>query len=232
MVLNTKTRLHIFGPLQSLLTVSYSNYFCFLKSIDEDSSFYKEKVIFVDGGMQYAKLFSLSESSEQTDISDYFWIGDGDSHLGEVTLSPDKTHHLSIDKDQSDLAMAFQKLIPDEKNIHQIFLHGFIGGRIDHQLAVFGELFKWHKILSPGEMILFDADINRKVEIFKGEHTTQHKGTFSLFSLEKQNIKSSGDLKYAGEEITLFPLQSHGLSNEGFGPFHILSEKVIMLIRE
>jgi thiamine pyrophosphokinase len=232
MDLNTKTRLHIFGPLQSLLMVSYSNYFSFLKSFEEDNSFYNEKVIFVDGGMQYAKLFSLSESLDQMDISDYFWIGDGDSHLGEVTLNPDKTHHLSKDKDQSDLAMAFQNLIPVEENIHQIFLHGFLGGRLDHQLAVFGELFKWHQILSPGVMILFDADIKRKIELFKGEHTTQHNGTFSLFSLVKQNILLSGDLKYAGEDIPLFPLQSHGLSNEGFGPFHIISEEVIMLIRE
>lgn len=190
----------------------------------------KEKVLFVDGGMQHARLFDLNAMNESTKDFDYSWIGDGDGHVGDIPISSKDTHQLPTEKDQSDLAMAFN--LYKGESIEQIFLHGLIGGRLDHQLAVIGELFKWYEILKPLKMVLFDENSKVKMELFSGEYLTKHFGTLSLFTLEKQLVSLRGALKYQGEKLIFHPFQSHGLSNEAQGEFSVVTEKPVILIRE
>ena len=170
--------------------------------------------LFIDGGCHnitnvkndYLKLFK-----------NFFFLklGDQDSYDGELDVVLEKT------KGFSDLAYGLGLLTDTIKTIS---LQGFLGGRKDHELFNLGEVHyflsssKAHKSCSVAFGKTFKA-------FPKGVQQIDHRGTFSLFVLEKTLIQIEGNVQYTLKHPTLLnPLSSLGLSNIGLGPFTVTSE--------
>ena len=157
--------------------------------------------IFVDRGAVFREEFKQNAKDNYWDFS----VGDGDSSPIELDLT------LNPDKDFSDLSFALS-LLP--KDLKQLNLWGFLGGRRDHELINFGEV---HQALLKNiteAVISFDDKILAK----SGSLEVNIKGTFSLVVFEKTEVKMEGNLKYPLPDFTaLRPISSLGLSNLGTG---------------
>jgi thiamine pyrophosphokinase len=162
----------------------------------------------VDGGIQNVKRFN-------------FWIGDGDS--AQDLKESELTRKLPADKDQSDLACALA-LFPLE-NGYKLHLHGFCGGRFDHELFVMGEVHAWLKLKSESEVLLYEEDETPRRRLFTaGAWTVDIEDIFSLGVIETCDISLTGDCAFqVPHKKTFSPLSSLGLSNKGHGKVTINS---------
>lgn len=164
-------------------------------------------IIWVDGGRNHFK--SLSDYEHQTT---HTIIGDGDSIEKDFI---DIEHKLSTNKDFSDLAYALTLLKGVSKTIHS---WGFLGGRLDHQMANFGEVtaFLQHK-----QELMFTWD-QKVFSLAPGQYHFSFQGGFSLLSLMQSTVTLQGEVQYPmTTPKTLQPCQSFGLSNLAFGDFRI-----------
>lgn len=168
--------------------------------------------ILIDGGHQ----FKTSLGSHET-IS----IGDGDSSSPENMdiLLPEK-------KDISDLGFTLESL---PLGIHFLELCGFFGHRLDHQLANFGCVHNW--LSQQSAVVSFDEGRSGFAQSGGADHTMNHNGLFSVFSLLPNKIQISGEVEFPLITPTVIqPLSSHGLSNKASGSFQVHSELPIFIL--
>lgn len=168
--------------------------------------------IFIDGGSQLS-----SRLQGQPTVS----IGDGDS--GE---SSRLDYKLPQEKDYSDLAFVLNHL---PRKIKTMKLVGFIGGRIDHQLAVFGEVYYFLKVIE-AEKVEFDDHVLTFLD--RGTHKLNFFGRFSLMAFDPCEVLLTGNAKYTVQpKSVLQPLSSFGLSNIANGQFSIETSEPLLLIQ-
>ncbi|MCB0411769.1 MAG: hypothetical protein KDD22_04545 [Bdellovibrionales bacterium] len=168
-------------------------------------------IIYVDGG--------LIHRSQEAHI--YTSLGDGDSSpLKPELLFP--SH-----KDSSDLKLALD-LIPG--GIKEVVLHGFLGGRRDHEWINFGVVHRFLKGRNNSCRVVWETP--NIVSVSKGKWPFEFKGTFSLICFEDTLLNLQGKVEYEYTEIEKFPaLSSRGLSNVSQGEFFVQSEGPFMVLR-
>lgn len=139
-------------------------------------------------------------------------VGDGDSFKGPMDVSlPEK-------KDESDLAFALRHL---PVSITSVVLHGFLGGRRDHELFNLGEVHRF--LQNRTAQVTFD---NSLIAASSGLWPFEFMGLFSLFTLSTETIVTmQGKCRYSLQQTPLPPLSSMGLSNVADGAFSIESNR-------
>lgn len=154
-------------------------------------------------------------------------IGDGDSY--------DKSHDINYPakKDFSDFALAL-KMLPS--SVKSIDLYGLRNGRKDHEFINIGEMLSFLVDHTHLKIASFINNIEKDKDdtwyaLNKGKHVLNFTGTYSIITLEKQNLKISGDSLYKGKDIALNALSSQGLSNEANGKITIECQKPLLLMR-
>lgn len=158
--------------------------------------------LFVDSGARWQKPIALSAT-----------VGDGDSSFAKMDFLLEK------EKDYSDFAFALRSL---PQNIVEIFLHGFLGGRRDHELANFGEAHAFLKARLTPTVMSWDSDA---ISWSAGEWDLEWYKTFSLMAFESARVSIEGKCRYQVSTPSEFSaLSSFGLSNEGNGRIHIRTE--------
>ncbi len=167
---------------------------------------FEEPIIFVDGGANFRK----------GDIG--LSVGDGDSFSGKMD------EPLNKNKDYSDLAYVLAGIPQHFRNLS---LHGFLGGRRDHELLNIGEVCAFLKHQPKNSTVNFD---NKICCYGKGEWQLESHQTFSLMSLQPVKVQLTGEVKYPITKLTeLSPLSSLGLSNEGQGQFDLKCDGPLLL---
>jgi thiamine pyrophosphokinase len=164
----------------------------------------EQMTIYIDGGVRFRSASAFPAIS----------VGDGDSAptaLDEV---------LPKEKSYSDLAFVLRSL---PQSITRVDMHGFLGGRRDHELANYGEVQHFLGERAHFTRVAMWGKACEEVIAFcKGRIMLNHNGVFSVFVLETTSVKISGACKYPlNREPALALLSSHGLSNEGSGPVEI-----------
>jgi thiamine pyrophosphokinase len=182
-----------------------------------NSELLSHPIILVDGGAHHCQ-------------KGLIWIGDSDSNQQHVEV--DFFIELNPNKDISDLKAAFD-LFPTRSSL-EMHLWGFLGGRNDHQLINLGES---HHFLNqhPQSKIFFYDEIGMLRMIFasSGALNLNHRGIFSLVSLESAEVQIIGHCDYELSAPTLLaPLSSRGLSNFAHGPIEIRSNKPLLVLFE
>lgn len=162
--------------------------------------------IYVDGGSK----FKTSENG--------FSVGDNDSYVGHLDQV------ISKEKDFSDLAFALSHC----NKFKEIYLHGFLGERKDHEIMNFGEVFHFLKNKKQVKA-LFE---NKIIFFSQGLWSLSHQGIFSVMGFEDSLITLRGDIKYKLEQHKLKAFSSHGLSNESKGHIYLENQNPIMLFLE
>lgn len=211
----------------------------------------KMALVFIDGGWRHFQSFeSFFKDTLKADRPFLHWIGDGDGLAPKFKDDPpwkeiSKTQ-LSPDKDKSDLLAGLEWISASHTkttglSLDKVFAHGFIGGRLDHQLAVLGDLTNWLVSLAvqknpiqprPPVIHLIDEKGRDAITLFTGELTTKHQGTFSVFSSKVTRVTIEGSAKFTGNNIELRPNSSRGLSNLASGDFTLsCDEGPITLIK-
>ena len=208
-------------------------------------------LLFIDGGWRHCPEFQNFFNDTLKDKKAFLhWIGDGDGLdprlKEEASWKEVSKIQLSPDKDKSDLLAGLEWLGESHNestgsSLEKVFAHGFIGGRLDHQLAVLGEFSNWLAKLSVQsgqiqQMLpvihLLDEKGRDAITLFNGELTTKHQGTFSVFSSKKARVTIKGSAKFTGTNIELKAFSSRGLSNLATGDFSIsCDEGPITLIK-
>lgn len=148
--------------------------------------------------------------------------------LDSISMGDQDSSQLPLDqvipseKDYSDLSYGLRH-IPNEIDV--INCYGLIGGRLDHQLCVYGDILN-HINLNPASFYMYSGNKRSVALIPKGNWDFNHIGSFSVLSVKPQRIKLTGEIKYkAQEEYTYVnPLSSHTLSNESKGKIIIQNE--------
>lgn len=161
--------------------------------------------IVIDGGLNH-----------QVELDNSLSLGDQDSSNHELDQV------IPSEKDFSDLSYGLRH-IPNQTEI--VNCYGLLGGRLDHQLCVIGDILDYTKT-NKTQFNLY-SNMTRSVIILpKGEWNFPYSGNFSVLSLKEQKVKIFGDIKYKLEkEYThIKPLSSHTLSNEAFGSIKIINE--------
>lgn len=166
--------------------------------------------LIIDGGMNHNLKFSDSIS-----------IGDQDST--HSTLD----ERLPQEKDFSDLAYGL-KFIPHD--VDEIFCYGFLGGRLDHQMCIIGDILDYLKAHKQS-FYFYDQKQVKLILLSAGQWEFSHQGSFSVLSLEQQKFSITGEVKYKldGEYTKVSPLSSHTLSNQAYGLIHINNESPLTL---
>ena len=164
--------------------------------------------ICVDGGSRVLK-----------DLPHSLCIGDGDSSLPGTEIN----YKLPKEKDISDLGFTLSLL----ENFNQINLYGFIGERLDHQLAVFGEINTFLKNVKESTFRLEHKIIATNFNNFQFEH----QGLFSIFSLSDCILSIQGDCQYKLANKLIPKLSSFTLSNIAFGNVLVHSNKPIFIFK-
>lgn len=169
-------------------------------------------VLFIDGGLIHKKKFSVYK--QLLLIS----LGDGDS----ASARPD--YLFPAEKDVSDLAIALSCL--KKTQVSKVTLLGFSGSqeelRPDHFLFNLGEVMRFV------EAVRFTVQMDQFRFFPHGKHQFYCQTLFSVFSLRKTKIRLNGKAKYIVKEwMTLLPLSSHGLSNEGKGKIHLENKHAV-----
>ncbi len=162
-------------------------------------------IIFIDGGLHFRK--KIDQNENFYNIS----IGDGDS-LEEFQEAKDQIDLIyGKDKNETDFKLALS-LIPE--HINKIFFYGLTGGRLDHQLAILGELHHFLK----GRGTITECYLDNHVLASNKEITFEKYGTFSVMSLEENVIQLTGECLYKMEkEEKLRPFSGRGISNQANG---------------
>ncbi|MFG1492841.1 hypothetical protein [Halobacteriovorax sp. ZH4_bin.1] len=167
-------------------------------------------IIYVDGGLNH----------RPSDDHPYLSVGDDDSNQTNDSL--DIT--LDENKDFSDLTFALT-LIPD--NITEINLFGFLGGRLDHQMVTLGSIHHFLKERKSQTICNFERKL---LACSSGDFSFTHKGTFSLLSLEKQELQISGACDFPlNTQKKVKTLSCLTLSNKASGEVHINSELPVFI---
>ncbi len=146
-------------------------------------------------------------------------LGDCDSSKGPLDIL------LPVKKDYSDFSFALG-LLP--KTVKILFLRGFLGGRRDHELFNLGEISHFLRGKSQ-VMAFFDNEI---IALSAGQYELELKGTFSLAVFEKTQVTLTGKCLYQTKKKIFKPLSSLGLSNEGKGKMHIMTNKPLFILIE
>lgn len=186
------------GPLPSFIPA-------FLKNLP---------TIAIDGGAKY-------------NLKPDIWVGDADSHQGNVE-TPHKFEHPK-EKDQSDLGLGLSLL--KEEGPYVLHFFGFLGGRQDHELFNFGEASSFLLKRKNSEVRFY----NSKGEVLfrflsPGEWEFEHHGLFSLGTLHESLITLTGKCRYSiPPETSVHPLSSYGLSNEGTGKIQVKTSAPLFL---
>lgn len=166
--------------------------------------------IIVDGGLCHKLSFKNSIT-----------IGDGDSYEGQ-DVEDLFDIILNKDKDYSDLSFALSLL--KDMNIENIYFHGFTNGRKDHE---FINILEAHEYLNNKSNC--QINIDKSLIIFsKGEYEFDYLGTFSVVTLNHNEIDLRGEIKYSYSGI-LREKSSHGLSNESFGKIKVKCNQPLIL---
>ncbi len=216
------TEILILGPL-----------LCEQEEDEDEIHFLRHKkssfIIYLDAAVQIKEKLALNIPSVS--------IGDGD---GPQINEEDYRHLLDIcttpEKDESDLRLALnylhENIITDSEN-YNVSVHGLWGGRLDHQMAIFGEVARFIQSRDRLQTLPFKFYDQKGAlcsVISKGELHLNYQGTFSVFSLLQENqIKISGDVAYQTQSH-FSPLSSLGLSNEAKGDIYIASKSPFLLI--
>ena len=180
--------------------------------LDEHAEWPDTPILFVDGGARWQS--ALPAAFDHPSVS----VGDGDS-LGnddlDILLDPRK--------DCSDLEYALEIL----KNIdlEQMQLHGFLGGRRDHEWINLGVVARYLKTSAQTT-----ARLGNAVSLFApGNYQLNHHGVFSLVHFEPARTTIRGAVEYPLNEPSHFEAgSSFGLSNRASGDFSISSDVVMM----
>lgn len=177
----------------------------------------KLHTILVDGALNH-----------KLNLEDSLSIGDNDSIKPNINHACDIK--LNTEKDFSDLYYAL-KHIDENEGIIECF--GFIGGRLDHQLMVYGDLYSFLNESTKSIIFKIYSENSLKLLVIPpGEFEFLYEGEFSLFLFENQMLTLEGDIKYPiKEEYThkIRPISSAGLSNISYGNFKITSSKPLLL---
>lgn len=168
---------------------------------------FNEPTIFVDGGTKFRRgLEGLA-------------VGDGDSYIEPLD------EYLNPHKDYSDLAYVLASL---PAHFHKVQLHGFLGGRRDHELANLGETSAFLKHRHHATRIQFDQAL---CGFSAGDWQLEIHESFSLLSLEDANITLEGACEYPLKQLTkIEPFCSHGLSNSGSGGVILKTDAPVFII--
>lgn len=200
-------------------------------------------VIFIDAAISYRDRVHFTCKS----IS----LGDGDGipwDKGDLKKNDKESYKGSYkerldilaptEKDESDFKLALNHIetqFPSLPSI-EITAIGLWGGRLDHQISIFGEFISFlnlQKNKSEQEIIVTFHNHNLEKVAYltnRSQEDYSHHGLFSLFCLEKQKFNMTGQVKYPLNDQFLSPLSSHGLSNEAHGEFKIESDQPYLII--
>jgi len=194
----------VIGPLLSASDIG------FLNRAEPDSFF-----LFVDGGIDaYLNLgLSLPEKYET--------LGDGDSSQFQMQIQ------LSTEKEACDLFFGLRRIL--FRGSEEIYILGFLGGRLDHELTSLGEIYYFSQQAKAKTIIL-----SEKLSLHRPSSNPiqfDHQGTFSLMSLVSTNFTIFGEAKYKIESVQVQPLSSLALSNEAFGSFFVVADQCFFLYR-
>lgn len=172
-------------------------------------------LLLVDGACELASKYGLDQNRT------VFKVGDGDSSDEEMdALLPEN-------KDYSDLSFALT-LVP--KEIKKIKLFGFLGGRKDHELINFGEVYRFLSTRPSYSTVEFSPELRA---ISSGSWTLNHKGIFSLLPLGPTEISLQGSVSYPlATPTNISPLSSRTLSNEAQGEFKVMTDKPLFIYGE
>lgn len=173
-----------------------------LKKANIDTSLF---TIIIDGGLNH-----------QLELLNCISLGDQDSSKYEL----DKI--IPREKDYSDLSYGLQHI---PKKTEVINCYGLLGGRLDHQLCVIGDIIEFLQTSSMS-FNLYSSNVKAVILISPGKWQINHIGTFSVLSLNEQKVHLDGEIKYksTGEYTYIKPLSSRSLSNESTGLIQINNE--------
>jgi len=198
---NGLTKIIFIGPLFSKKNISF---------IEKDAG-----LVFIDGGSAFKSDFHSNKTQ--------FFVGDGDSS------HPDQYFDLKLSpqKDLTDLEVALS-LLPD--HLFELELWGFLGGRLDHELANYGAVAQFLIEREHTQIVSFDQ---RQMLLSPGAHQLTLQGPFSLLALMETQLHLEGSLSYStAEPITLLPFTGRGLSNISHGKFELTTSGPLLLWRE
>lgn len=150
-------------------------------------------------------------------------IGDADSCSPEHRPYFDQL--LAQDKDQSDLSFALEHLIP--KRCQHLLCEGVTGGRLDHEVINLGEVNAFLQ-QRPDTLVSWGPQL---MAYPKGQHRIEHTGSFSLFSLQEQNLSLSGDAQWPLQDQHIFPCSSRTLSNWAQGVLELTCEAPVFFYK-
>lgn len=171
-------------------------------------------IIAADGGEE-----ALLKMNITPDIS----LGDFDS----ITFSPRGKEKISFSsrKDDTDTQLAIKEGL--KRGFKTFYIYGALGGRLDHAIAnlqILGFIAE-----KGGRGFILDG--NRKITAIKDSFKIEKGTPFSLFALsgEVEGLTISG-AEYEGEDITLSPLSSLGVSNKAINETVVSLKKGVLHI--
>jgi len=168
--------------------------------------------IIVDGGLNH-----------NLNLHNSLSIGDNDSTKSKIDCVIPK------EKERSDLHFALEKIPKDTLYLE---LHGFMGGRHDHQLMLYGDLCHYLENSKVHSIKLYDENKHILSILNSKEESIEYKGEFSLFSFYSQRIQLDGDIKYKVTEANqqaFTPYSSQGLSNISYSLIQISFQKPLLI---
>jgi thiamine pyrophosphokinase len=181
------------------------------RSVFERAIVHTSCIIAADGGAHHVTEFGAIPDAV---------IGDMDSLSGELKATlPTSIIHRVAEQDSTDFEKCLMRI-----DAPLIVGLGFLGGRLDHQLAAFHALIRFadQKCLLLGQdelVFLCPPDIELPLEAGT---------TVSLFPLAPTRMKASG-LKWSFEVLDLEPGKQIGTSNEALGVVRIAVDAPALL---
>ena len=179
-------------------------------------------IIFVDGGIKLKERFYQKMEEKGLPAPPGLGVGDADSAGEEWQKAFD--YIFPSDKSVSDVALALKFVPPKTENLE---LWGFIGGRLDHQMIVLGELSSWLVDISEHQNkqvqgkikdLHTEPALNEIDFLSSGKMSFEHQGTFSLLSLTPNEVQLQGRCRWPLKNSQILgSLSSLGLSNQANG---------------
>ena len=168
---------------------------------------FENPVLFIDGGAEFRH------------ADEGLSVGDGDSFVGKLDETLDRH------KNYSDLAYALASI---PAHFYEIHLHGFLGGRRDHEWVNIGEAAAFLKHRHQTTQLHFDSAFTG---FSAGQWQLEINGTFSVLCIESAKITLTGECEYPLNQATqLEPLSSHGLSNAGSGKIQLKTNSPVFVV--
>jgi thiamine pyrophosphokinase len=174
--------------------------------------------IAVDGGDRFASKPELV-------------VGDGDSSIAihAKVLWIKKT---SVDETDFGFCLRYLCGHAQASQWKELHLFGFLGSRRDHEWAMIGEVLQALRARPhPSVVTVYNEKQELEFTIHSsGKHHFNHRGLFSILSLESSRMTFDGNCTYCLKEQELQPLSGRGVSNEAQGSFTVSSSGVFMMI--